>query len=459
MTTEIKKLIQEGESEKVEFCGPRTQAKTLARSICGMLNQQGGVIILGIGDDGDVAGVRDADHDVDELHAFVADHISPIPLVSVACHEMGGGDIVVIDVPQGADKPYSFDRQIFVRVGGQTLKADADRSADIVQQTVSQFERWEFEALPGFEVTDCDAGELDDAHSDIIDIGRLGGTVPEDSLDLLRRLHLTRSGQLTNAAAVLFAESPLNWSPNIAIRVVSFASDKVGDISNDVLIHGPAVKCLRNAVSVIQQRTGYSGRFEPSELERTDAPAYPLYALREGLVNAIVHRDYTIAGGQIRIEIYGDRLTIQNPGRLPKGWKPADLRRKHGSIPFNPDIARVFYLRRLMEQLGIGTQKVIAECRKLKAPSPQWKDAQGMVTLTLFPAPEPTVQVSLNERQELFLGNTKVGQSYKSGEYAEMTGVVDRQARRELLELIDYGYLERKGRGPSTVYVRTEKAS
>lgn len=457
MSSEIEKLVREGENERVEFCGARTHTKTLARSICGMLNQQGGMIVLGVSDDGIVAGVRDADHDVEELHAFVADHISPISLVSIACHEIGDRDVVVIDVPQGADKPYSFDREIFVRVGRQTLKAGAEQSTSIVQKSVSQFDRWEFEPLPGFEITDCDASELADAQTEIIDVGRLGGTVPEDSLDFLRRLHLNRSGQLTNAAAVLFAVDPLNWSPNIAIRIVSFAEDKMSDISNDTLIHGPAVQSLRNAVSTIQQRTGYSGRFERSELNRKDVPAYPLYALREGLVNAIVHRDYTIVGGQIRIEIYKDRLTIQNPGHLPDGWKPVDLKRKHGSVPFNPDIARVFYLRKLMEQLGIGTQKVIAECKKLKAPQPQWDDSQNMVTLTLFPAPEPTLQVSLSERQQLFLGSSKAGHSYKSSEYARITGVVERQARRELAELIEFGYFERTGRGPSTVYVRTEK--
>ena len=276
MNDEIMKLIREGENEKVELCGARTHSNTLARSICGMLNQQGGTIIVGVTDDGRIVGVDDADHDVDALHAFMADHISPIPLVSVACHEIDEQDVLVVEVPQGADKPYSFNREIFVRVGRQTLKADARQSTEIVQKTVSQFDRWEFEALPGFEVTDCDASELANARIEIIELGRLGDNLPQDSLDFLRRLHLTRTGQLTNAAAVLFAEDPLNWSPNIAIRIVSFSSDKMSDISNDVLIHGPASKCLRVAVSTIQQRTGYSGRFERTKLQRMDVPAYSL---------------------------------------------------------------------------------------------------------------------------------------------------------------------------------------
>ena len=93
---------------------------------------------------------------------------------------------------RGADKPYSLDREIFVRVGRQTLKADAEQSSAIVRKTVSQFDRWEFEPLPGFEVADCDTSELADTRSGIVDVGHLGEAVPQDSLDFLRRLHLAR---------------------------------------------------------------------------------------------------------------------------------------------------------------------------------------------------------------------------------------------------------------------------
>ena len=459
MSAQIKKLIKQGENEKVELRGARTHTKTLARSICGMLNQQGGLVVLGVDDDGDVVGVADPDHDVADLHSHLADHLSPLPLVSIVRYDIDGKTVVVIEVPEGADKPYSLGREIFVRVGKQTMKASADQSSAIVQETVSQFDRWEYEALPGFDFADCDSDEISDALHDISKSGRLGSRVPQNKTDFLRRLHLARGGQFTNGCAVLFGEEPLNWSPNLAIRVVSFSGKKTGDISNDTLIHGPAVQCLRKAVDTLQQRTGYSGRFTDSDIERADVPAYPLFALREGLVNAIVHRDYSILGGQIRVEIYQDRLTIQNPGRLPEGWKLDDLKKRHGSVPFNPDIARVFYLRMLMEQLGIGTQKVIEECKKLKASPPIWDNDQNMVTLTLFPAPEPSLSFDLNSRQQMLLKKYGPGKSFKTSDYAELTGVVDRQARRELNELIDYGLVERSGRGPATIYIRTKRAA
>lgn len=175
-------------------------------------------------------------------------------------------------------------------------------------------------------------------------------------------------------------------------------------------------------------------------------------------MNAVVHRDYTVAGGQIRVEIYPEPLVISNPGRLPQGWEPSDLKKQHVSIPGNPDVARVFYLRGFMEQLGMGTQKLIAECRELGAKNPVWTAQQNTVSLTIYRAPEPQVEVQLSERQSAFLAATKPGHTYKTSDYAEITGVVARQAQRELGELLEWGFFERQGKGPATVYARTEKA-
>ncbi len=455
MSSGIKKLISNGESELVEFHGSRTRIQTLGKSICGMLNQQGGTILFGVDDRGNASSVEDAEAQVDQIHEYLADSLSPLALYSVVKEDLDGQTIIVIDVPQGADKPYSLNREIYVRVGSQTLLADANTSSTIVRKSASQLDRWEYESLPGFELKDCLSDAIAQARAEIFNSGRLGPQVPDDDYELLRRLRLTHDGQLTNAAAVLFAMEPLDWSPNLAIRIVAYANGKGGDIANDATISGPAVQTLYDAVWMIQQRTGYSGRFSKVAIQRSDVPAYPMFALREGLVNAIVHRDYSIIGGQVRVEIFKDHLTIQNPGRLPEGWTPTDLRRSHGSVPFNPNIARVFYLRGLMEQLGIGTQKVIEECKKLKAAAPRWDDEQNMVTLTLFPSPEPNLQAQLNDRQSQFLKSTHEGESYKSSDYAKLVGVVERQARRELSELVDLGLVKRSGNGPSTVYIRT----
>jgi ATP-dependent DNA helicase RecG len=119
----------------------------------------------------------------------------------------------------------------------------------------------------------------------------------------------------------------------------------------------------------------------------------------------------------------------------------------------------VFYLRELMEQLGMGTQKLVAECKAIGSKPPIWKVEQGAVSLTLFRAPEPVVEIELSERQGAFLKSTRAGGDYKPSDYTRITGVSERQARRELSELQRFGLLKKRGKGPATVYVRTEKAA
>ena len=457
MSSQIRKIIKQGESERTEFRGARTHVETLAKSICGMLNQQGGMIAVGVDDGGEIVGLSDAEAVVQELNDFVAETINPAPLFSASVHELGDKTIVMIDVPQGADKPYSLSRAIYVRVGRSTFKADPAATAEMVEVQASLSGRWEHDPVPGFAISDCDKSELDDAIQEFRTTGRMGTNVPQDHEELLRRLRLTRSGQFTNAAVVLFAKEPAAWSPNLSLRVVSYAKDKSGPIANDTTLLGPAVGVLHQAITTIQQRTGFSGRFESGSIRRVDTPAYALFALREGLVNAMVHRDYTVAGGQTHVELFPEHLVIRNPGQLPEGWEPAYLKKEHISIPGNPDIARVFYFRGLMEQLGMGTQKLIAECKRLGARLPVWADDQNSVSLTLFRAPEPEAKIQPSERQATFLATTQPGQGYKTSDYAEITGVVVRQAQRELSELADWGLVEKQGKGRATVYVRTEK--
>jgi len=131
---------------------------------------------------------------------------------------------------------------------------------------------------------------------------------------------------------------------------------------------------------------------------------------------------------------------------------------EHKSIPFNPDIARVFYLRKLMDQLGVGTQRVTWECKELGSKGPIWRVQKGMVFLTLFRVPEPALGQDLGTRQAEFVASLRDAAKFKAGDYAAATGVSDRQARRDLADLEEQGVIERHGKGKATVYRRVAEA-
>ncbi len=447
-----------GESETVEFKGSRSNIEALSRAVCGMLNQQGGFLLWGVNDKGQPSGVIEAEQKAEELTCRLMANIKPRPLFSVSVQEATKGVyVIVVRIPPGFDKPYSFNRQIWVRIGSATIRAGEKHSANIVEEGALEFEPWERETMPGFGIEDCDINEMSKAREEIAAVGRFGADVPADNEILLERLALRRNGVLTNAAVVLFASRPRVWSPNIFIRIVSYASGKAGPIANDIILDGPAVHILHEAIGIIQQRTGFSSRFKKNQLEREDRPAYPLYALRESLVNAIAHRSYDAVGGSIRIEIYPDRLVVTNPGSLPKDWTIRKLTVEHQSIPFNPDITRVFYLRKLMEQLGIGTQKVIKECKQVGAKTPIWRVEGGMVSLTLFRAPEPEVEDALSGREAKFIQSLGQRTEFTVTDYVTAVKVSPRQGRRDLANLEERGIIERYGKGRATRYRRVRE--
>ena len=124
------------------------------------------------------------------------------------------------------------------------------------------------------------------------------------------------------------------------------------------------------------------GRIVPGRLERVDTPLIPPDALREILVNALIHRDYSIAGGDMSLAIFDDRVEIWSAGRLPGGITPEILTQKHNSIRRNPIIAEAFYRAGLIEKWGRGTNRVVAQCRQHGIAAPEFGEVGGSVAVT-----------------------------------------------------------------------------
>lgn len=456
MSNDLKDLINKSESENLEYKGARAPLLSIGRAVCAMLNQQGGTLVWGVTDHGSLSGLAGAESKREQLYRYIMDRISPRPFLDVSVESFKNKSAVVILIPFGYDKPYSFNREIWVRIGCSTLRAGEERSAALVDEGALELRRWEREPVPGFDIEDCDKQELKKARKRIIDAGRFGGDLSIDDSEMLRQLYVQRNGRLTNASLVLFAGSPRIWTPNVYIRIVTFASDSSGNVANDITVDAPAASAIEQAVTVIQQRTGISSRFVRTKLEREDRPAYAYYALREALVNAVAHRSYDMVGAAIRVEIFPDYLVISNPGSLPQDWTVSILKKEHKSIPFNPDISHVLYMQKFMDQLGKGTQRIVDECHKLGAKTPVWRSADRIVSIKLFVAPSPTADSALSARQSEFLNGIDANTDFKTAIYIRDAGVSDRQARRDLSEMEKLGFIKRYGKGPATVYRKVE---
>jgi len=226
------------------------------------------------------------------------------------------------------------------------------------------------------------------------------------------------------------------------------------------VFEGPLAQMLDRAEKFIHRNMRTAVSFRGKGLQTDDRAEYPPEAIREGMVNALAHRDYASFHGGVAVRLFPSRLEIWNAGHLPSPLKPGDLKRNHPSIPVNPDIVHVLYIRGYMNRIGRGTQKIVNLCREHSLKSPQWRDDSTGVTLTLFAQTGGQGHAgSLNPRQEALLAKIKSGDEIRPGDYQRhyAESVTERQARRDLTELEDANLLERVGAGATTRYRRTER--
>lgn len=158
----------------------------------------------------------------------------------------------------------------------------------------------------------------------------------------------------------------------------------------------------------------------------------------------------------MKVEIYPHGIEIWNTGRLPKGWKLADLKKSHPSQPANPYMAHVFYLRGIIEQVGRGTLKIVNDCQAAGLRSPEWKEVPSGIKLVFHGRHR---RIQLNRRQRELIARLQAGDRLRPSDYyGETEGVVsERQSRRDLTGLEKGGWLRQEGQGPATVYVRTDQ--
>jgi ATP-dependent DNA helicase RecG len=459
--------IAQGEGPHSEFRRGLDKLDALAEAVCAFLNTQGGTVFCGVGDDGQVVGLSADEQDpkrVRGVHQAIADQLTPSALFTVSLDNLDGKAVLTIEVPEGKDRPYVCAGRVFLRRGNRTVVADAHALRGMVQTKAVSADRWERRPSMAMEESDLDHEEVQAMVGEAGQSERHRFAKPEDDEAVLAELGLAGTRGYTQGADVLFARNPSLRHPQTRVRLIRYAAGKTAsEYLDDKQLQGPLVRVLNQAFDWLRGQLPMEQRFEANPkapLVRQARMAYPEAAVREGLVNAFAHRDYAGFSGGLTVSVYADRIEVWNAGRLPDGLRPADLRRNHPSLPANPDMAQVLYLRGLMERIGRGTQKIIQSCVDQGLRPPQWEDRETGVTLTLWgPGGGPGGLASLNTRQQALLDALKVDERIRPAEYRERFAaeVSERQARRDLVAMEDLGLLRVEGAGAATAYVRTNR--
>ena len=149
------------------------------------------------------------------------------------------------------------------------------------------------------------------------------------------------------------------------------------------MFKGNAFDLYDKATEFLHFNLPIAAHIEPGKAQRIENPAIPYNVLREAITNALIHRDYSHAGGAAEVAVYDDRVNITNIGALPKGVLLSQLIKEHQSIQRNPLIAHVFYLCGMIEKWGRGTVDMMQDCKKAGNPLPKYEEIGGSFSVTL----------------------------------------------------------------------------
>ncbi len=335
--------------------------------------------------------------------------------------------------------PVAYEGRYYTRVGNTTRLMDTEELKEFLISGI------EWDSLPSQRgLADIDEETVRLFVRQAKSAGRLPGADEREPVAaILTRLGLMTGDQLTHAAFLLFGKKQESYLSDAVLRIGRFKDGAtiIGDRWIDGnLFHqlSEGEETIRNFINVRYEISGET----PERKEHWD---YPLPALREALMNALVHRDYFKKNEQILIKIYDDAIWFHNPGGFPKGLSIEQLKAKPQSIPRNPLIARIFYLAGYIERYGSGIQRIHTSFADAGLPEPEFQTDVWGLTLTMQKdifTPGYLAQLGLNERQRLALSYVLERGDITNSAFQQLASVSRRTAAYDLSHLVKTGILE-----------------
>lgn len=403
----------------------------------------GGVVLVGVRDDGTAVGAELGAGAVERLTQRILTGTDPRVFVDIDQPVYMEHRLLRIRVPAG-DGPHLAFGRAYYRSGPATVAMSRDEYERRLLDRLRESSGFERRLERSASLSDLDP----DAAARFCDLAKLRSALPMNGPgigELLSLLHLGDETGIMNAGLLLFGKHPQRQLPQAVIR----ARAQRGAVEDSRSIGGTLLQQIEEVAAFVARNLKM--RTHRDGLVRTESSELPPPAVREVIANAVAHRDYR-STAPIQLYLTDEMLEIWNPGHLPSPLTLASLRERHPSVPPNPFIARALYLAGYIEEWGTGTLRVIESMRAAGNPEVVFDcpGESGIRVVLPLPGAQP---FGVSHRASRTLAKLSVGLPFRSADYAEAAGVSVRTAVSDLSGLERAGLVRRVGIGRATRWI------
>jgi ATP-dependent DNA helicase RecG len=344
--------------------------------ICGFANSNGGVIDIGRNDNGNVIGITDAVRLLEELPNKIRNTTGVLADVNIRS-EGEKQYIKIIVKPYPA--PVTYHGRYYYRSGSTNQELTGNALDEFILR--KQGKTWDGVPIPYITEGDFERDSFRFFRKKALESTRLSKEDLEiDDMALLQNLMLTEGKYLKRAAVLLFHQNPELWAPGAFVKIGYFENNT--DLVYQDEIHGPLISIPDKVLDTLYVKY-FKGLISYRGIQRIESYPVARSALREAVLNAVVHKDYS-TGVPIQIKVYPDKVIIYNTGGLPEGWTIEKLLSVHGSNQRNPMIASGFFRSGMIETWGRGIEKIISACSEEGKPEPIFDVSNTEMMVTFF---------------------------------------------------------------------------
>lgn len=454
----IEKLLQQPESKTLEFKTDLSSLDPIIKTIVAFANTAGGILIIGRSSDGTISGIKDVLKAEETLANVISDSIKPALLPEIEITTIDKKELLVVQVSHWKGPFYvkkeGIPKGVYIRLGSTSRPASPELLAELQRSVLNLY--YDQQALPDLSK---EALNIEKALKCLHTVDK---NITEAKLLSLGILVSTAKGLVPSIGGlILFGKDTIRQQlvPDARVSCARFLGTDKTNILDRHEVEGTILDAVDEVTKFISRNTRLFA--EIKTIRRKDIPEYSIEALREALINAFAHADYSMTGSRIQIAIFDDRLEILNPGMLPFGFTIEDLKAGISRIR-NRVIVRVFHKLELMEEWGSGYRRMIEACRNGGYPEPKWEELGTMMKVTFYPSSKTVLKreklviasEELSDREEAILRLFDTNERLNFRQIFERISppISERMLRYNLAELKKRGVITSKARGRATFW-------